>query len=76
MALQPRDDPFCRLTPSPLHKKTQPTTIRAKSGAHPARCFATRSGQPINLSKVGGGENFLLKFRKVGGRSESHAAQL
>jgi hypothetical protein len=27
-------------------------------------------------AKVGGGENFLLKFRKIGGRSQFHAAQL
>src|SRR5258708_15094405 len=36
--------------PQPLNMNTQPTVIRANSGASHARCLATRSSHPINQS--------------------------
>jgi hypothetical protein len=33
--------------PQPLHRNTQPTTMRAKRGASHSMCRAVRSGQPI-----------------------------
>src|ERR1700688_2543302 len=66
--------------PQPLHKNTQPTTMRANSGASHARCRAVRSGQPIRqsisvfimfvgLSSVGVGLNRHLRIRPEDRRS-------
>jgi len=36
--------------PQPLQRNTQPTVIRAKSGASHAKCRAVRCGQPMSQS--------------------------